>query len=257
MQPCMDLEKAQQRKTHLQFSGRTISFRLHSGCCYVGYPSFLGNTMNKYLSTLTLALAVSACSATPYTGETITETTTPTGLNVIQSSARTVLPSGVLAGEESELAQMTATVEEVNVKTRVAKLRTQDGRLVSLKVSPEIRNLAQVKKGDTLVLDYVEAVEFEVRQPTAEEEALAGVGIDVAAAAGKGEKPAAAVASERIDILVVESIDLKKQLITLRGPQGFVTVKSKYPKNLTVIKTGDTVVVKSSELFAARIQPVG
>ena len=126
-----------------------------------------------------------------------------------------------------------------------------------MKVSPEIRNLAQVKKGDTLVLDYVEAVEFEVRQPTAEEEALAGVGIDVAAAAGKGEKPAAAVASERIDILVVESIDLKKQLITLRGPQGFVTVKSKYPKNLKVIKTGDTVVVKSSELFAARIQPVG
>jgi hypothetical protein len=168
-----------------------------------------------------------------------------------------VLPSGVLAGEETELAQMTATVEEVNAKTRVAKLRTQDGRLVSLKVSPEVKNLAQVKKGDTLVLDYVEAVEFEVRKPTPEEEALAGVGIDVAAAAEKGEKPAAALAYERIDILVVESIDKKKELITLRGPQGFVTVKSKYPKNLKVIKTGDTVVVKSSELFAARIQPVG
>ena len=213
--------------------------------------------MKKYLSALSLALAVSACSVTPYTGETITETTTPSGLNVIQSSARKVLPSGVLAGEETELAQMTAIVEEVNAKTRVAKLRTQDGRLVSLKVSPEVKNLAQVKKGDTLVLDYVEAVEFEVRKPTPEEEALAGVGIDVAAAAEKGEKPAAALASERIDILVVESIDKKKELITLRGPQGFVTVKSKYPKNLKEIKTGDTVVVKSSELFAARIQPVG
>jgi len=213
--------------------------------------------MKNYFAAITLSVAVAACSATPYTGETVTETVTPSGLNVIQSSSRKVLPSGVLAGEEAELAQMTATVENVNLAKRVATLKTQDGRMISLKVSPEVKNLAQVKKGDILELDYVEAVEFEVRKPTPEEEALAGIGVDVAAAAAKGEKPGAAVASERIDILVVESIDKKKSLITLRGPQGYVTVKSKYPENLKVIKTGDTVVVKSSELFAARIKPVG
>jgi hypothetical protein len=213
--------------------------------------------MKKYFAAITISLAAAACSATPYTGETVTETTTPSGLNVIQSSSRKVLPSGVLAGEEAELAQMTATVENVNLSKRIATLKTQDGRVVSLKVGPEVKNLAQVKKGDVLELDYVEAVEFEVRKPTQEEEALAGIGIDVAGTAAKGEKPGAAVATERIDILVVESIDKKKSLITLRGPQGYVTVKSKYPENLKVIKTGDTVVVKSSELFAARIKPVG
>jgi ribosomal protein L6P/L9E len=56
---------------------------------------------------------------------------------------------------------------------------------------------------------------------------------------------------------VVESVNKKKELVTLRGPQGPVTVKAKYPDNLKVLKAGDTVVVRSSELLAARIKPVG
>jgi hypothetical protein len=60
-----------------------------------------------------------------------------------------------------------------------------------------------------------------------------------------------------VDILVIESIDRKKQLVTLKGPDGFVTVKAKYPQNLKVVKVGDTVVVRTSELFAARVKPLG
>jgi len=167
------------------------------------------------------------------------------------------LPGGGLAGEESELKTMTAKVEGVDVKTRTLTLRTNDARLVPLKVGNEVRNLAQVDKGDTVELDYFEAVEFEVRQPTAEELELAGIGIDVAGRAAQGKKPAALVAGERVDILTIESIDKKKQLITLKSPEGYVTVKAKYPQNLKVVKVGDTVVVKTSELFAARIKEVG
>jgi hypothetical protein len=43
-------------------------------------------------------------------------------------------------------------------------------------------------------------------------------------------------------------------LITLKSPEGYVTVKAKYPQNLKVVKVGDTVVVKTSELFAARVK---
>lgn len=214
--------------------------------------------MKKQLSAIALSIAVSACSATPYTTDVVTESTTPSGLNVIQTSSRSVLPSGALAGEEAQLATMTAQVEAVNLPKRLATLKTQDGRMVSLKVGPEVKNLAQVKKGDTLELDYFESVEFEVRKPTPEELALAGIDVDVAAKAGRGEKPAAAIAAERIDVLVVESLDKKKELITLRGPQGgLVTVKAKYPQNMKVIKVGDTIVVKSSELVAASIKHVG
>lgn len=215
------------------------------------------NLITRSLPVIALTCGLVACSAKPYTGDSVTETTTPQGLNVIQTSSRSVLPSGGLAGEESQLKQMTATVGDVHQASRTLTLKTNDGRLVPLKVGPEVRNLKQVKAGDKVELDYFEAVEFEVRAPTDEERQLAGVGVDVAARAAKGDKPGALVAGERVDILIIEAIDRKKQLITLKGPQGYVTVKAKYPQNLKVVKVGDTVVVKTSELFAARIRPIG
>jgi hypothetical protein len=168
-----------------------------------------------------------------------------------------VLPGGGLAGEESELKTMTAKVESVNLPSRTVTLRTSDDKIVPLKVGDAVKNLSQVEKGDTVELDYFEAVEFEVRQPTPEELALAGLGVDVAGRAAEGQKPAALVAGERVDILTIESIDKKKELITLKSPEGYVTVKAKYPQNLKVVKVGDTVVVKTSELFAARIKEIG
>lgn len=213
--------------------------------------------MNKILYVSTLSLLLAGCSATPYTGDVVSEATTPTGLHVIQSSSRSVLPSGGLAGEEAELKQMTATIDSVHLASRTVVLRTSDDRELSLKVGDEVQNLPQVRKGDKVELDYFEAVEFEVRQPTPEERELAGVGVDVAARAEKGDKPAALVAGQRVDILTIEAIDKKKQLLTLQGPEGYVTVKAKYPQNLKVVKVGDTVVVKTSELFAARIKTLG
>jgi hypothetical protein len=213
--------------------------------------------MNRAFVAVTFSAFLFGCSATPYTGDVVSESKTPSGLNVIQTSSRSVLPSGGLAGEESELKTMTALVDSVDYKARTVTLKTSDERLVPLKVGTEVRNLPQVQRGDKVELDYFEAVEFEVRQPTAEELALAGVGVDLAARAPKGERPAALVAGERVDVLTIESIDKKKQLITLKGNEGYVTVKAKYPQNLKVVKVGDTVVVKTSELFAARIKEVG
>jgi hypothetical protein len=213
--------------------------------------------MYRSLGIITIAALFVGCSATPYTGDVVSETTTPSGLNVIQTSSRSVLPGGGLAGEESELKTMTAKVESVDLAKRAVTLRTTDNKLVPLKVGTAVRNLPQVQKGDTVELDYFEAVEFEVRKPTQEEMELAGIGIDVAGRAAQGQKPGAVVAGERVDILTIESIDKKKQLITLKSPEGYVTVKAKYPQNLKVVKVGDTVVVKTSELFAARIKEIG
>ncbi len=213
--------------------------------------------MKKHVSAFALSLLVAGCSATPYTGETVTETTTPQGLNVIQTSIRAKAPGSKLVGEESELQELSATVEGVNTKTNTLKLKTADNRSVELKVDPQTGTLKKVKTGDKLVLDYYEAVDFEVRKPTAQELEVNGIDLDVAAVAKKGEKPAAVLATSRVDVLTIESIDKAKQLLTLRSGEGFVTVKAKYPQNLKVLKVGDTVVVKTSELFAARIKQVG
>ncbi len=213
--------------------------------------------MKKHASVLALSLLIAGCSATPYTGETIVESTTPQGLNVIQTSIRAKAPGSKLVGEESELQELSATVEAVNTKANTLKLKTADNRIVDLKVDPQTGSLKKVKVGDKLVLDFYEAVDFDVRKPTEKELAENGLVVDVAAVAKKGEKPAAVLATSRVDVLTIESIDQQKQLLTLRSGEGFVTVKAKYPENLKVLKVGDTVVVTTSELFAARIKQVG
>lgn len=213
--------------------------------------------MKKHVSVIALSLLIVGCSAKPYTGETIVESTTPQGLNVIQTSIRAKTQDSKLVGEESELQELAATVEGVNRKTSTLKLKTTDNRIVDLKIDPQTGSLKQVKVGDKLVLDYYEAVDFEVRKPTDQELAENGLVLDVAAVSKQDSRPAAALATSRVDVLTIESIDTKKDLLTLRSGEGFVTVKAKYPQNLKVLKVGDTVVVKTSELFAARIKQVG
>ena len=55
---------------------------------------------------------MSACSSSGVKPvDIVTETSTPQGLNVIQPSSRGTLPTGGLVGEETAVAQLTATVE--------------------------------------------------------------------------------------------------------------------------------------------------
>ena len=54
----------------------------------------------------------------------------------------------------SASATVQATVEAVNMQTREVTLRRDDGELVTLVVSEEARNLAQVAKGDIVTASY-------------------------------------------------------------------------------------------------------
>jgi hypothetical protein len=213
--------------------------------------------MNRIIPFTIIALLALGCSTKPVTGDTINRETTPEGIDVTEQSSRSILPGGGLAGEESSLRKMTALVEDVDVKNRTLTLLTPDGRTVPLKVGDEVQNLAQVDKGDTLELEYLQSVEFEVRKPTKEELALSGLGVGVAGRAPLGTKPGGIVAGQQIGVVTIESINKKQEEVTVRGEGGSMTVKAKYPENLKVLKVGDTVVVKTTEMLAASIKEIG
>lgn len=97
-------------------------------------------------------------------------------------------------------------VEDVDVKNRTITLLTPDGRTFPLKVGDEVQNLAQVDKGDTLELEYLQSVEFEVRKPTEEEVALSGLGVGVAGRAPLGTKPGGLVAGQQIGVVTIPLI---------------------------------------------------
>lgn len=199
------------------------------------------------------------CSTTsPHLGETQTTAQVAEGVTVSQSESRRVLPNGKLAGHEAALVQIEAVVDIIDYKSRELSLSTMQGESVTLVAGPEIRNFNQIQAGDRVVAEYLLAMAFEVRKPTAEELAASKNAVALAARAAPGAKPAAGAIGGVIKIATVESIDLTSQTVTLNGisPNSSTVVKAKYPENLTLVKAGDSVVITAVEGFATSVNPI-
>jgi hypothetical protein len=213
--------------------------------------------MNIRILCIASSFALMACSgAKPHTGETVTQTEMGSGVTVTQLESRSMLSSGELAGTDAMVTKVVAKVAAVDVKSRLLTILTGDGRMVEMVAGPEVRNLAQVNPGDQVVLAIVESIDFEVREPTAEEKAMVNEAAVIAGRTPQGSSPGAFVSAGQTKILVVDSLNQDKGLVTFKDGDRLFTVKAKYPQNLKTVKSGDTVVVTMSEAIAASIQPV-
>ena len=73
--------------------------------------------------------------------------------------------AGPASGVVAALAvQVTATVVEIDHKTREVTLKAADGREETFVVDEAAKNLDQVKKGDVVVATYAEALAYEVKK---------------------------------------------------------------------------------------------
>jgi hypothetical protein len=186
---------------------------------------------NAYLAALALALA--ACT------NSSTKTDAP-------------LPSGTV---DEGAVTATATVESIDVKTRMLTLRTSDGQLMTVYVDDRVTNLPQVRKGDHVKATYYESLAYEVKRP-GETSSSGGVTVtDAAGHAQPGEKPAAAGARVVTITATIESIDKAKMLVTLKGPDGnYFTVKAKDPKKVEAVKVGDLVDITYTRALAISVE---
>ncbi len=197
--------------------------------------------------------ACSKNSSEPYVGEKV-DTATSDGVTLTQRETRSRLESGGLAGTESALVQVEATVEKVDLKNRKITLTSPSGDSGTYSVSKEIRNLEQVKPGDKAKVEYFQMATFETREPTADEVKMSGNSIIGAARAKKGALPAGMILSHGVAIVTVQSIDKDKGTVTVVNDKGdATTIKAKYPQNLKLISNGQKIVVTYSESVVAGI----
>ena len=59
----------------------------------------------------------------------------------------------------------TATVEAIDLQTRMVTLKDKDGNVADLKVSERAKNLPQVKVGDQVTAKYYESIAVELADP--------------------------------------------------------------------------------------------
>jgi hypothetical protein len=149
----------------------------------------------------------------------------------------TVVGSRII-GESTET--LKATVESVDMRTRQVLLRRQDGSLLTYEAGPEIRNLPQVKAGDTVEADIRETLRITLTRGEAPREGVAS-GVAVAP---EGSRPGAAEIDAVRAVGRVESVDTVQRTVAVQGPDGFVRQYS-VPNtvNIARIQPGDNVSV--------------
>lgn len=157
---------------------------------------------------------------------------------------------------EVQAVKIAATVEAVDQAKRTVTVKGPGGRSVTLKVDPSAKNFDQIKVGDKVAAEYVEATAVYVRKaggpPIAGEVATVEL-------APKGKKPAGIV-TDTVELTArVENINYDLRLVTLRGPGGNAVTLKVGPRveNLKQVKVGDELVVRHTEALAIAVTAPG
>ena len=146
---------------------------------------------------------------------------------------------------------VTAKVTSIDQKTRKVTVKTDDGKKYSFIAGDNVKNLAQVKKGDIITAAYTEAIAYQVRKHNKQ----TGVEVtDAVAAAPAGAKPAGAVVQQTTVAVTITAIDPAIPTVTFKGPQGNTkTIKVKDPQKLEGVKVGDVVDITYTEALAVKV----
>jgi Cu/Ag efflux protein CusF len=169
-----------------------------------------------------------------------------------QATDKAVMTSSPGQATIAQKRSIVATVEAIDVAKREVTLKGPKGKVVPLSVSPEVRNLEQVKVGDSLKVTYVEALSLTLKKDGKELRATNTKSDSVRAP--EGAKPGGAVAEQVKVTADVIAVDRKTQMVTLRGPKQEVDLYVSDPAQLKLIKVGDQIEAEYTQAVAITVE---
>jgi hypothetical protein len=145
-----------------------------------------------------------------------------------------------------------ATVEDIDAAKRELTLKDSKGDTHKMKVSEEVKNLDQVKKGDEVSIGYYQSVALSVQKPGDAPPAAQAQAVVVAE---KGQKPGGLAVQTTQKSATVEDIDYSTREVKLKGADGnIVKVKAgDKVKRLEDVKKGDRIVATYTEALAVSV----
>lgn len=168
--------------------------------------------------------------------------------------SKTVAGQGQVA--QVNTIQAEATVVSVDARRRRLTLRGPDGQIESLRIGPDVRNLAAVRRGDRVVATWVEAVAIRL---VPEGAATPGAIVDSASdRAALGQLPGAAEAQAVTVVARITAINRASRTVTLKGPEGRTTkLTVQNSAHLEPARVGDLVEATFIEGAAIAVERAG
>jgi Cu/Ag efflux protein CusF len=148
---------------------------------------------------------------------------------------------------------VTATITAIDASSREVTLTGPAGRQITLVAEPEVKNFSQLKTGDKVDVQYIEALSLELKK---------GGGLPVGRTeqakmdkAPSGSPPAAAAGRRLTVVGDVVGLDPQTQTVTVRGVQRTVELRIPDPEQFKRIATGDQIEARYVEAAAVSIVP--
>ena len=207
--------------------------------------------MNKpasLIAPLVLGLLLSACAtdggqAKPSTTGVKTENTG--AVSGMGNAAATLTVS-----------QVTATVESIDLATRMVGIVGPEGNSLVLQAGEQVRNLDQVRVGDKVTIEYYEGLAAAINPSASRNEVKVA---EALVRSATGERPAGAAGDVITATVTIEYVDTLRHVVRFKGPLGKTrVVKVMKPEFRTLLKNlnpGDLVELTYFEALADSVQP--
>jgi Cu/Ag efflux protein CusF len=149
--------------------------------------------------------------------------------------------------------QGSATVEKIDRSTREVTLRRFDGSLLTVVAGEEVRNFDQIRVGDVVEAEIIEALAVVV-EPTSTKVRERRDEVSTTRAR-PGERPGAKTTRTVEIVATVQDIDRASRWVTVRGALQTVQLKVDESVDLSRIKRGDNVRAVYIETVSIRVRP--
>jgi hypothetical protein len=179
-------------------------------------------------------------------------------LGTVATAAETAQkPAAQPSVKREKLQELSATVESIDPATRMIGLKAEDGSSASFAAGDEVKNFAQIRVGDKVVVSYYQGLAAEL-QPKGTPLSKKVDQLDITTAAEAGTKPGAGVGTATRGTVVIEKTDMVNNTVSFRRPDGTsrtLPVKSPEGQNfIAKLKKGDQVEVLYIEALAVEVR---
>lgn len=205
------------------------------------------------LSALTLALLVSACATEP--GPDASGSAT----SGVRTETRNVVSAQRDTAATVSISTITATVEYIDVPSRIVGLLGAEGNSLIVQVGEEVRNLDQVRVGDRVRVEFYEGLVAELLPPGSDRKEVSLT--EALVRAVPGERPAGGAGEAVSARVVIEFVDPVRNVVHFTGPKGKKRVirveKPEFRAMLRTLRPGDVVELTYFEALAVKVEPAG
>jgi hypothetical protein len=170
-----------------------------------------------------------------------------------QSGAAAVVKSEPGRVTVAETVRVTATVEAIDKAKRLVTLKGPEGNSFVVQASPELKRFDQIKVGDMVVAQYIEALTLQLKKGGGQ--VRERIEREDAAVTPAGAAPGAVAGRQVTVIADVIAVDAAKQSVRLQGPKRVVDLKVRDPEQFKAIKVGDQIEGTFTEAMAIALEP--